>query len=76
MYIDPNEIPLVEVVDAWEIFVGHARGHVGSLQHPSNDQLIDAFGSTNFDDIFDFMAKNGYVQSCGRHAQLEGHEKG
>jgi len=61
-HLEPNETPIVEVVDCYEVFVSRARGHTGTLERPSNKELMDAFGSVKFEDIFNFMAEHGTLQ--------------
>lgn len=71
--LDPTSIPLIEVVDAWEIFTGPTnKAHTGRLGRPSNAQLMDAFDTTNFESIFKVMAQKGHLQSAGKHGNILG----
>ncbi len=69
---DPNEIPLVEVVDALEVFVSRTRGHTGAIERPSHQELVDAFGSIKFEDIFQFMAEHGVCKHSGADLNKKG----
>ena len=74
--IDPKEVPLIDVVDAWEIFIAESHAHTGVLERPSHKQLKDAFGSHKFEDIFSFMAQHGHLRPTGKHATLNGEDRG
>lgn len=76
MKIDPNEVPLVEVVDAWEVFIAKSGTHTGVLERPSRAQLHDVFGTHKFEDIFTFMSQHGHLHSIGKHTALTNEEKG
>ncbi len=69
-------MPLVEVVDAWEVFIAKSRTHTGVLERPSRAQLHDAFGTHKFEDIFAFMAQHGHLHAAGKHSALTGEDKG
>lgn len=71
----PNEVALVEVVDAMEVFVSRNRAHTGKLEHATKAQLQDAFGSDKFEDIFAFMAAHGHLTKPPKHADFR-HEMG
>lgn len=58
---DPSSVSLVEVVDACEVFVSHNRTHTGKLEHATNAQLEDVFGSHKFEDVFGFMCEHGHI---------------
>lgn len=73
---DPNSIPISQVVSVMEVYIADTKAHTGSLKRPSHEQLVDAFGSYRFDDIFPFMVTNGRIQPCGKHSDLKGKEKG
>lgn len=76
IFVGPSEVPLSEVVDAWEIYVAKGGAHTGHLERPPHQLLQEIFGSTKFEDIFSFMAEHGHLDECPRHGDLEGHEKG
>lgn len=76
LHVDPHEVPLVEVVDAWEVYVAKSRAHTGVLERPSHAQLVDAFGSYKFEDVFAFMAQHGHLHNTGKHTALTGEDKG
>jgi ribosome maturation protein Sdo1 len=65
---------VVEVVDAPEVFICD-HGHTGKLSRPTKAQLEDAFHTTKFDDIFQFMAQHGHLQSTGHHSTLNPHDQ-
>eukprot|EP01039_Chlorochromonas_danica_P004980 gene4980-5468_t len=74
---DPHSVALVEVVDAWEVFVTKtSRAHSGTLERPSRQELEETFGTSDFETIFKFMVENGHIQHAGHQTTLEGHEKG
>ena len=69
-------MPLVEVVDAFEVFISKSRTHTGVLERPSHAQLQDAFGSHKFEEVFAFMAQRGHLHHTGKNASLTGEDKG
>lgn len=72
LLVDPNEIPLVEVVDAFEVFVARTRGHTGAIERPSNQELMSVFGSIKFEEIFSFMAEHGICKHAGADLDKKG----
>lgn len=62
------------MVGAWDVFVSKTKHHNGALERPSHHDLQEVFGTTNFEDIFRFMAEHGHLQSAGHG--LEGHQQG
>jgi ribosome maturation protein Sdo1 len=73
---DHSKVPLVEVVDSMEVFIAEHRAHTGKLQHPSNAQLDDAFGTHKFEEIFAIMAEQGHLIHAPKHADFRREEGG
>lgn len=71
----PNEVALVEVVDAMEVFVSRNRAHTCKLEHATKAQFQDAFDGDKFEDIFAFMAAHGHLTNPPKHADFR-HEMG
>lgn len=73
--VDPTEIPLTRVVDSWEVYTAQTRAHTGVLDRPSHHLLQTIFGTTKFEDIFEFMANHGHVKECPKRGGMEGKGK-
>ena len=63
-YRKDKTVPLVEVVDSFEVFKYETPGHSGKLAHPSKAELKNCFGTTNETEIVQFMLENGHL---GKH---------
>jgi ribosome maturation protein Sdo1 len=72
----PNEVPVVQVVDAPEVFVSENGGHNGKLMHARSSMLQDAFGSDKFDDIFHYMAEHGELRNAPNKADFRDSSNG
>lgn len=75
MNTDTSSVPIVEIVDAAEVFITESGRHTGLLARPSKTQLLDVFGSDKFDDIFAFMVQHGQLKNAGKHAGLREHDQ-
>lgn len=58
-YRKDKSIPLVEVVDKFEVFKYETPGKSGRLVHPSKTELKNCFGTTNETEIVEFMLEHG-----------------
>ncbi|KAF2996522.1 hypothetical protein E8E13_006218 [Curvularia kusanoi] len=54
-------IPLVDVLDAFFVFVSHKHGAQGLLDHASNAQLESEFGTHKIEDVVQKILENGQV---------------
>ncbi|CAO3583007.1 unnamed protein product [Absidia cylindrospora] len=52
-------IPLVEVVQSFDIFTSPAGGNVFPADHPSKGQLENTFKTSNTDEVVRFIVENG-----------------
>lgn len=57
-----RSIPLVDVVDTFDVLKYENPGTNGRLVRPSNRELSDAFGTTNDMDCVEFMLENGELR--------------
>ncbi|TGZ77451.1 DUF1960-domain-containing protein [Ascodesmis nigricans] len=58
---DPS-IPVVDVVDGWQVFCTHKQGAQGIMDAASNAALDNEFGSHKLDDVIPHILKNGQPQ--------------
>merc|ERR1712072_1501198 len=55
-------IPLVEIVDTFEVFTTNVGGNQGLLERPSKQQLDSIFGTHKDDDIMVTMIQKGEIK--------------
>ena len=58
-YQRDSSVPMVNVVDSFDVFKYELPGRSGKLVHPSRREVEDDFGLKNMDDVVAFMLKNG-----------------
>jgi len=63
-----TSIPLVQVVDSFEIFFSN-QGSQGILGRPSKQQLENVFQTSKDVDIVQFILENGVLQSSDKLSQ-------
>lgn len=56
-----------QIAEGSEILCTRTGSGEGEIGRPSRGELIEAFGSTNFDVIAKFMLENGKWRSYGYH---------
>ena len=54
-------IPLVDVLDAFYVFVSHKQGAQGILDRASNAQLESEFGSSKVEEVVQVILEKGQV---------------
>jgi ribosome maturation protein Sdo1 len=59
---EDKSIPLVDVVDSFDIFVTHKQGTQGVLDRASKSSLENEFGSSKEDDVVKQILERGEVQ--------------
>ncbi|CAO3594190.1 unnamed protein product [Absidia cylindrospora] len=56
-------IPLVDVVQSFDIFTSPAGGNILPADRPSNGQLENTFNTSNSDDVVRYIVENGTTKN-------------
>ncbi|KAI8343738.1 Shwachman-Bodian-diamond syndrome protein-domain-containing protein [Chlamydoabsidia padenii] len=56
-------IPLVDVVQSFEVFTSPAGGNILPADRPSKGQLENAFNTSNNDEVVRYLVENGMVKN-------------
>ena len=62
--------PAANIVDSFDVFK-YASGQHGELVRPNKSEISSVFGTTNVDEIANFMLKNGHLH--GGKGKKKGH---
>lgn len=63
-YKKDSSVPIAEVVDSFDV-LKYDQGKSGHLDRPSQAEIKDTFGTTNENEIVEFMLKNGQLHGEG-----------
>ncbi|RKO90976.1 hypothetical protein BDK51DRAFT_34568 [Blyttiomyces helicus] len=81
VYAEPDKtIPLIEVVQAFEVFEGESGGHTGTLDRPSKQQLSTAFNTDSLDAVVAKIVTEGRIvpsvhrRTNSKSGKANGHE--
>jgi ribosome maturation protein Sdo1 len=59
---EDQSVPLVDVVDSFDVFVTHKQGAQGHLDRASKASLENEFGTSNDDEVVKKILEKGSVQ--------------
>lgn len=60
-YRSDSSIPLVRVVQAFQVWTAKAGGNEGLYEKPSKELLKEYFGTSNIDAVVETIAKTGHA---------------
>ncbi|KAK6338961.1 hypothetical protein TWF696_009759 [Orbilia brochopaga] len=64
-----TSIPLVDVVNGFNVFTTRKHGAQGVLDSASKSTLEDAFGTSKTDDVIQIILREGQMQTSGTSAR-------
>lgn len=59
------------IMDSFDVFK-YSNGNQGTLIRPKKSEISDVFGTTNVDEIADFMIKNGHCNKKSARNDTQG----
>ncbi|KAF2100310.1 DUF1960-domain-containing protein [Rhizodiscina lignyota] len=66
---EDKSIPLVDVVDSFDVFCTHKQGVQGKLDRASNAELENEFGTHKEDDVVKMILEKGNLQETKGHGR-------